>query len=221
MNTRFFRIAASSAAILLLVGISVFLVYNTNAPVQEVRVYEMPNAIAPSVETGLATTGTTVSIATGKQTGLDDNDSSAQYSTEYDQRDEDTATMGESTIEPCCPDEANQSLVGDIDFGQGVNLDHNPTSPEMIADSKRDAEWFVAIKAYDQKFDELHAERLELEAEFEVLIPEDPAEIVRAMRDPDIQAKLRAWQKKKEDLKRRSELLKQERPVRPTPTHTH
>lgn len=219
MNTRFFMIGG--VVILLLVGIGTFLVYNTNAPVQEVRVYKMPDPIAPSVETDLGMMDTTVAIATGKQTGLTNSNSSVQYSAEYDQGDEDTALMGGSEIEPCCPDEGEQSLGGDIDFGQDTNLDHNPVAPELIADMKRDAKWFVAIKAYDQKFDVLHAERLELEAEFEALIPESPDEIVRAMRNSDVQAKLRTWRKKDKDLKKRAEALYREKPIRPTPTHKH
>ena len=44
MNTRFFRIAAFSAVILLLVGIGAYVAYYMNAPVQQVRIYEAPDS---------------------------------------------------------------------------------------------------------------------------------------------------------------------------------
>lgn len=44
MNTQRFRIVIASTFILLLIGIGAFLVYDMNTPVQQVRVYEVPES---------------------------------------------------------------------------------------------------------------------------------------------------------------------------------
>ncbi len=153
MNTRCLRIAAFVAVILLLVGIGAFVVYDTNVPVQEVRV------------------------------------------------------------------EVDQGPAGDIDFGQDANLDHNPTSHGVIADSKRDAEWYAAIKEYEKKYDALMSEGYKLDDEFKSLLKEaegTDGAVLEAL-VPKIKAQIakdKAWEK-------RLEALKQQRPVRPIPTHKH
>ena len=47
MKTRRSKIAAGSVVILLLVGIGAFLAYDMNAPVQQVRVYQLPDTKTP------------------------------------------------------------------------------------------------------------------------------------------------------------------------------
>ena len=57
MKTRRSKIAVGSVVILLLVGIGAFLAYDTNAPVQQVRVYEVPDSVStktqPEVNVGM------------------------------------------------------------------------------------------------------------------------------------------------------------------------
>ena len=218
MNIRRFRIAAFSIVVLLLVGIGAFVTYDRNAPVQQVKVYEVPDPIAPSVQTKHSTTGTTVSIATGQQGRVPSN-TAVQYSAEYNQEDKDTASIGESATEPCCPEEGEQSSVSDIDFGQDTNLDHNPVTPELIADMKRDAEWYAAMKEYEKKYDALHAEGDVLDNEFDALL--DKAAGLEGAALEALVPKLKAQIAKDEAWLKKLEALKQQRPVRPVPTHTH
>lgn len=53
MNTRFLRIAAFSAVILLLVGIGAYVTYYLTTPVQKVRIYEVPDSGVPNSRDGL------------------------------------------------------------------------------------------------------------------------------------------------------------------------
>ena len=192
MNTRFFVIGGG--IILLLFGFCVFLVYDKNAPVQEVRVYEVPDPLAPRaphVESSLDPTGTTVAIATG-QLGRSSDNTTAQYLSDSDQGDEATAALGENGIEPCCPDEVDLSAAGDIDLEQDVNLDYNPVSPEVRADSKSRFEYMKALKVFDEKYMALNEELHQLNNEFKYLISLEL--------DKSLLPKLEAWQAKKEAL---------------------
>lgn len=213
MNTRFFVIGGG--VILLLFGFGAFLVYDMNAPVQEVKVYEVPDRLAlraPHVESSLDTTGTTVAIATGQQSRSSDN-TTAQYLSDSDQGDEATVALGENGIEPCCPDEASLFPVGDIDFGQDQNLDKNPVSPEVRADSKQYFEYMKALKVFDEKYMALSEELLQLNNEFKYLISLEL--------DESLLPKLEAWQAKKEALMKKREELNRQEPVYPISTHTH
>ena len=104
-----------------------------------------------------------------------------------------------------------------------TSSDSNPVPPEVIEDSKRDLEWWRAIKKWEAKDEALSAEWYELDQEFDKLISFSIAEVQRmgdkekaAFRAKlnDLKAKSEAWDKKKAELDK-------EKPVRPTPTHTH
>ena len=101
--------------------------------------------------------------------------------------------------------------------------DSNPVPPEVIADSKRDLEWYRALKEWQAKDEALSAEWYELDQELDALISFSLEEVQRmtdkekaALRAKanDLKAKSKAWDKKKAELDK-------EKPVRPTPTHTH
>ena len=103
----------------------------------------------------------------------------------------------------------------------------NPVPPEVIEDSKRDLEWWRADREYRKKFWALHEERKQLYQELKSLGPPDPNDLVGwvdNMSDEEKashRAKLKALMEKYEDLQKRYAKLKTEKPVRPTPTHTH
>ena len=101
--------------------------------------------------------------------------------------------------------------------------DSNPVPREVIEDSKRDLEWYRALKEWQAKDKALSAEWYELDQELDKLISFSLEEVQRmtdkekaALRAKanDLKAKSEAWHKKKAELKK-------QKPVRPTPTHTH
>ena len=101
--------------------------------------------------------------------------------------------------------------------------DSNPVPPEVITDSKRDLEWYRALKEWQAKDEALSAEWYELDQELDALISFSLEEVQRmtdkekaALRAKanDLKAKSKAWDKKKAELDK-------QKPVRPTPTHTH
>ena len=226
---RRFTIGGVVAAILVLIGMGVFLAYDINVPVQEVRVYELPSPIVPSVEEVHGTTGTTVASATGQQ-GRNSGNTTIQYSVESDQGYEDTAASGESAIEPCCPEEVDQSPTGDIGFGQDTNLDRNPVSPELIKDTRRYWEYVEARNKYNERYDALREKQRQLERELVSLNPV----LVKRMQEtyPGIKfqshltqaerlTKLEALGPRMEFLRIEIKELRQQRPVAPIPTHRH
>ena len=207
MNMQRSRIACI-AAILLIVGIVAFITHDRNAPVEQVRVYDLPNPKANQDGTGKTET-----LVSGQPTWRSDNNA-AVASDELDSTD--TIPHAETVIESCCPDDEE---LTEIASGQDINLDHNPVTPELAADMTRDAEWFVAIKEYEKKYDALHAEGDRLDEEFDALL-----EKAKALEGAALEAfapKLKAQIAKNEAWLKKLEALKRQRPVSPIPTHTH
>lgn len=107
--------------------------------------------------------------------------------------------------------------------------DSNPVPPEVIADNKRDLEWYRALKKWEAKDETLHAEWKKLSQEFDELIGSDRAGfealIQKMQEDPSyrdqLASKMKVWMAKMEALEKKDKELKKERPIRPTPTHTH
>ena len=205
MNMQRSRIACI-AAILLIVGIVAFITHDRNAPVEQVRVYELP-------ETDTDGTGKTETLVSGQPTWHSDNNA-AVASDELDSTD--TIPHAETVIEPCCPDDEE---LTEIASGQDINLDHNPVTPELAADMTRDAEWFVAIKEYEKKYDALHAEGDRLDEEFDALL--EKAKTLEGAALEAFAPKLKAQIAKNEAWLKKLEALKRQRPVSPIPTHTH
>ena len=108
-----------------------------------------------------------------------------------------------------------------------LTSNHNPVPREVIEDSERDLEWIRADEVYQEKYRSLEAERDKLRQEGESLRPPPTAEsIQRQLRMGEKEkeahiAQLKAWLKKSKDLEERMKRLRQEKPIRPTPTHTH
>ncbi len=99
----------------------------------------------------------------------------------------------------------------------------NPVPPEVIEDSKRDLEWYQAMKEYEEEFDALREEWDELNQEFDSITSVSLEEIQR-MGNQDKTAyisKLKAWKAKVKAWEKKDKELERERPIRPTPTHTH
>lgn len=107
--------------------------------------------------------------------------------------------------------------------------DSNPVPPEVIADNKRDLEWYRALKKWETKDEALHAEWKNLSQEFDELIGSDRAGfealIQKMQEDPSyrdqLASKMKVWMAKMEALEKKDKELKKEKPIRPTPTHTH
>lgn len=105
--------------------------------------------------------------------------------------------------------------------------DQNPVPPEVIEDSERDLEWIRADREWVEKYRALEAERDKLRQEGKALRPPaTPESIQRALRMSDDKkeshiAALKALMKKSKDLEGRIKRLQEEKPIRPTPTHTH
>ena len=103
------------------------------------------------------------------------------------------------------------------------NIDSHLMPQALIEDGRRDLEWFRATKAYEAKFDALHVELDELMRESDALTSVSPEEF-HQMSDEDKAAhiaKLETWKTKIEAWEKKDEKLAEEKPVRPTPTHTH
>ncbi len=104
-----------------------------------------------------------------------------------------------------------------------TSSDSNPVPPEVIEDSKRDLEWYQAMKEYERKFDALRGEWDELNQEFDSITSVGLEEIQR-MGDREKTAyiaKLNAWKAKVKVWEKKDKELERERPIRPTPTHVH
>lgn len=105
----------------------------------------------------------------------------------------------------------------------------NPVPPEVIEDSERDLEWWRATKKWEEKYWAFDEEQEKLSQEHNELTPSDQAGLDALMRkikeDPsyadEVVAKLNAWEAKMKARKKKKEALEKEKPVRPTPTHTH
>ena len=210
MNTRRSIYAIVPGVILLTVGIGVFLVHDRDAPVEQVRVYELPT---PKTETD--TTGNTEPLVSVQPTWLSDTNTVAE-SDALDPIDLGTMTHTETVIEPCCPEDESLTVIAG---GQDINLDYNPVTPELAADMERDAAWLVAIREYEKKYDALHAEGRQLDKEFDALL--EQAKTLEGAALEALAPKLRAQIAKNEAWLKKLEVLKQQRPVSPTPTHTH
>ncbi len=208
---RRFTIVVVAVVILLLVGISTFLVYDKNASIQEVTVYELPDSHTPSVESSLSTTDIIGAITTGQRGRISDN-TTEQYSSEYDQGYEAAAALGESTIEPCCPDELDP--LGDMDSGQDTNLDHNPVSPEVISDARRHNLWWEAQKEHHEKVVASKEKMDELMEDLNLILDEnrDSDQLLRNLRDPVYWAKVESTFGKLELLKKQDDKLAKEYP---------
>ena len=206
MNTQRSRIACIAGAILLIVGSVAFIAHDRDAPVEQIRIYELPEADTDG-------TGKTETLVSGQPTWRSDNNA-AVASDELDSTD--TIPHAETVIEPCCPDDEE---LTEIASGQDINLDHNPVTPGLAADMKRDAEWFVAIKEYEKKYDALHAEGDRLDEEFDALL--EKAKTLEGAALEAFAPKLKAQIAKNEAWLKKLEALKRQRPVSPIPTHTH
>ena len=208
MNTQRSRIACIAGAILLIVGSVAFIAHDRDAPVEQIRIYELPEADTDG-------TGKTETLVSGQPTWLSDNNAAVE-SDELDSTDTDTMAHAATVIEPCCPDDEE---LTEIASGQDINLDHNPVTPGLAADMKRDAEWFVAIKEYEKKYDALHAEGDRLDEEFDALL--EKAKTLEGAALEAFAPKLKAQIAKNEAWLKKLEALKRQRPVSPIPTHTH
>ena len=208
MNTQRSRIACIAGAILLIVGSVAFIAHDRDAPVEQIRIYELPEADTDG-------TGKTETLVSGQPTWLSDNNAAVE-SDELDSTDTDTMAHAATVIEPCCPDDEE---LTEIASGQDINLDHNPVTPGLAADMKRDAEWFVAIKEYEKKYDALHAEGDQLDEEFDALL--EKAKTLEGAALEAFAPKLKAQIAKNEAWLKKLEALKRQRPVSPIPTHTH
>ena len=208
MNTQRSRIACIAGAILLIVGSVAFIAHDRDAPVEQIRIYELPEADTDG-------TGKTETLVSGQPTWRSDNNA-AVASDELDSTD--TIPHAETVIEPCCPDDEE---LTEIASGQDINLDHNPVTPELAADMTRDAEWFVAKKAWEKQLDALSAEGRRLEKEHDALLPDDPDEFFRTGDRQALIANLKASRAKLDAWWAEYEELQRQKPIQPTPTHKH
>ena len=212
MNTQRSRIACIAGAILLIVGIVAFITHDRDSPVEQVRVYDLPNPKANPDGTGKTET-----LVSGQPTWLSDNNAAVE-SDELDSTDTDTMAHAATVIDPCCPED---ETLTEIASGQDINLDHNPVTPELAADMTRDAEWFVAKKTWEKQLDALSAEGRRLEKEHDALLPDDPDEFFRTGDRQALIANLKASRAKLDAWWAEYEELQRQKPIQPTPTHKH
>ena len=232
MNIRRFRIAVASGVVLLLVGIGAFLAYDMNAPIQEVRVYKVPEP-GPRVVLAepVAREETVTTVSTQEPQRLDDND------------------VG------CCPD--GPSLISEMVTSEDYRgHDLNPVSPEVIEDGKRIGEWLKTSALHQEKTavhykegDELAygliSTMTELLATF---TPEMRAEVYlkaesqvpnmdsqtrqmlfdmiygkeqTSMTEEQTMYDIKAYAQRFEEWRKKDEALEQQRPVYPILTHKH
>lgn len=102
-----------------------------------------------------------------------------------------------------------------------TSSDSNPVPPEVIEDSKQDLEWHRAFNSWDAKYEALYAERRKLSQELQTLVSFTSEEIERSGGNDAYFAKLDAWEEKLKVWEKKKKELIQEKPKRPTPTHTH
>ncbi len=140
MNIRRFRIAVASVVILLLIGIGAYVAYDMNTPVQQVRVYEVPEPGPRAVLVADVARGAPVTALSNQEPQMLDDDASPLL------------------IEECCPDDLSELVALD----DGRVPDSNPVSPEVIEDARRLREWQEAYALYNEKMEAHHAERSEL-----------------------------------------------------------
>ena len=232
MNTRFFVIGG--AVIFLLVGFGVFLVYDMNAPVQQVRVYEVPEPAPRATLADSVAAGKTELAFSNQESQILDDDASPLLS------------------EECCPDDLSEL----VELDDGIVYDSNPVSPEVIEDARRLREWREASALHREKTAAHDAERERLFDElisisrdfFAAAATEDRAAVVSALDEQfpdmdqnirqkvldmiygadypsrtneDIRSDLETLRLKQENWAQRSEKLARERPVYPNLTHKH
>ena len=210
MNTQISRIACIVCAILLLVGIVAFIAHDRDAPVEQVRVYDLPNLKADPDGTNKTET-----LVSGQPTWFSDNNAAVE-SDEPDSTDMAPRAHAETGIEPCCPED---EAFTEITSGQDINLDHNPISPELAADMKRDAEWGAAMQAWQKRYDAHYAKAKELDEEFHALLPDDPEAFLRTGDLEALKKKLNAFKQKEDVWWEALATLEREKPVQPVHTH--
>ncbi len=244
MNIRRFRIVVTLAVILLLVGIGAYVIYDMNAPVQQVKVYEVPDPLAPRPVVDQVAQGRKASYAQKQGSDSRNGEDWLSNDTSGDRLSSDLADD-----ERCCPDGPNLAILSE-------EYDLNPVSPEVIEDARRIREWQEVSSLHQEKKDVLFADGERLYHEFTSIMRDffasmdakDRAAIVSALDEqlPNIDSSVR--QKvldmiydadypsrtneqiksdletlllKQENLKQRIETLARERPVYPSLTHKH
>ena len=167
MNAQRFRIVAASTVILLLIGIGAFLAYDMNAPIQQVRVYDMPDK---STRRPVADMEEAPAPYVKKQETILSNNTDIDW-------------IHPETDDGCCPDDPALAILGHSEV-----YDLNPVSPEVFADMQRIREWHKAYnahyqksEAHDTKVEALHREMLSVTTDFFAsLSPEARDKVVAA-----------------------------------------
>ena len=246
MNARRFRIVVASTVILLLIGIGVFVAYDKNMPVQQVRVYEVPDKSDSRPIVNQVPQGRKATYA--QKQGTDSRNGEDRFSNDA-AVDLIASDMVEG--EGCCPAESDLAILS-----HSEEYDLNPVSPEVIEDARRLREWREASALYREKtaahdaegerlFDELISISRDF---FAAAATEDRAAVVSALDEQfpdmdqnirqkvldmiygadypsrtneDIGSDLETLRLKQENWAQRSEKLARERPVYPNLTHKH
>lgn len=209
MNAQKFRIVVASVVILFLIGIGAFLVYDMNAPVQQVRVYEVPEPAPRAVLVDPVARGAPVTASSNQEPQMLDDNASPLLS------------------EECCPDDLSELVALD----DGMVYDSNPVSPEVIEDARRISEWQEAFALHQEKTAAHDAEGNELMQKLMSIIQELDAaqgsderiyDKEYALRmDNQIAANLEALIPKIENWGKRGTALLRDAPKYPTFTHSH
>ena len=246
MNARRFRIVVTSVVILLLVGIGAFVAYDKNAPIQEVRVYELPDKSDNRPVVDQVTQGRKNSYTQKK--GSDSRNGETWFSNDTAV---DLIASDLTEGDGCCPAESDLAILS---HSEGDDL--NPVSPEVIEDARRLREWQEASALHQEKEDAHFAEGgrlfhqlISISQDFFASVDtEDRAAMVSALDEqwPDmdsnvrqkvldmiygadypsrtngqIRSDLETLRLKQENWAQRSETLVRERPVYPDLTHKH
>ena len=224
----------ASVVILLLAGLGAFVAYDKNTPVQEVRVYELPEPVSRAELVDPVAQGKTVIVPSNQESQMLDDNASPLLS------------------EECCPDDLSEIVA--LDDNQVY--DFKSVSPEVIEEGRRLREWLEASALHQAKSDAHQdeskvllqglistvqnlcatmtlEERADLFSTIESHIPDMSPESRQMISDmiygkeysslteEQILSDWDTWIFRMEDWSKRGETLFHESPNPPTLTHTH
>lgn len=206
MNKRL-TIATSVISILLVVVAGVFVMHSTDMPVEEVKIYELPDpqpvqASEPNPPAQSASSMTNSSVV------------------EMTAEEIEAEWLGDSAsdmyaMEPCCPEASETAAAGDTALGQAPTVEYAAVSSDVIEDGRLHAVyWDAHLRFHDQ----VVASKEAMDAllpELNVFVEENrsPEQIRRNMSDPAYRAKAAALLAKLEALEERDRQLANQLPI--------
>lgn len=205
MNTRMLVIVMSVVAVLLLVGVGVYVTSDIDAPVQAVKVYELPD----SERDRTSSADSFVAVNRGSSQSAESDTVVSYDSTETDSAIIEQVNRSESgdslsaAGEPCCDE------LSDVSMPALAPLD-NPVPEAVTRDASAYLQWVKQHDAYLVGEDKLYEEREKL-----------LASLLDMQLENTTPADVEAWIAKMKDWEKRSEALELTAPEPLTTEHQH